>query len=498
VFETRPTTGGQHGEGLPGTPRQQRPVWSQRGTGIVGLFFAVCLAAIALERWAQRPLLSPESAERLGLMLDSMSLGVGLLTVAVLAIRGGTAPGPINMVAVCVVGIVTALVLPIDIAYGAIAPTDAVALAAASRLLLLGLIVLTVLRWSSRLAWSVSLAVATLVACSLIVLVGVFGIVRLAPTLAAYAQLVFFGASIALLAAALVLGALSLRSGQRRGVVLAIALIGLAVADAHVSTFADGSLSTTAGKATRLVVLAAVFLAAVLELFDTVMSERDRAVRAHAESERAADRLVAEMSYHERFVHDARNALLAIQGGVYSMANGDIDLRMADAVSSEVDRLRDMLEEDDDPLPVTFDLVRALQPMIDCYRASYPSLGMKADGTVLARGRPSIATEVAQNLIENAIRHGGGEIVVWIFRCGDEVEVRVADRGDGVAEADRDRVFKHGETGSSGSGVGLHISRRLIEGQGGKMWFADREGGGAIFGFRLPAGRPSQLALEPQ
>jgi signal transduction histidine kinase len=68
----------------------------------------------------------------------------------------------------------------------------------------------------------------------------------------------------------------------------------------------------------------------------------------------------------------------------------------------------------------------------------------------------------------------------------------VCDRGGGIAEEDRERLFEPFYRGSStakmasGVGVGLAVCKRLVEAMGGDMWAKNRAGGGADVGFSLP------------
>ena len=101
------------------------------------------------------------------------------------------------------------------------------------------------------------------------------------------------------------------------------------------------------------------------------------------------------------------------------------------------------------------------------------------------------------NLIQNAIRHtpADGSVVVRAAPAGDAVEIEVADTGDGIAADDRDRVFEPFFRGgtqaarpSDGAGLGLAISRAIVEAHGGRIWLADAPRGTSVR-FSLPAGR---------
>jgi len=80
---------------------------------------------------------------------------------------------------------------------------------------------------------------------------------------------------------------------------------------------------------------------------------------------------------------------------------------------------------------------------------------------------------------------------------GGSLIFRVADRGSGIAAAERDRVFTPfyrspaRAPGMQSSGLGLSIARRLAEAQGGTLTYIDRPNGGAMFELTLPAATPS-------
>jgi C4-dicarboxylate-specific signal transduction histidine kinase len=101
--------------------------------------------------------------------------------------------------------------------------------------------------------------------------------------------------------------------------------------------------------------------------------------------------------------------------------------------------------------------------------------------------------QVLINLIGNACEatHGraDAEIVIGSAREGDFVAVTVADNGAGFSRPEEERFSPFATTRESGLGLGLSISRTIIESHGGRIWTEDREGGGAIVGFTLPAPR---------
>jgi signal transduction histidine kinase/CheY-like chemotaxis protein len=123
--------------------------------------------------------------------------------------------------------------------------------------------------------------------------------------------------------------------------------------------------------------------------------------------------------------------------------------------------------------------------------------------------------QVLLNLLTNAVKFTGegGSVAVRAVRDGSEIRITVTDTGIGVPEADRERIFEsfqQGGRGSSreeGTGLGLTLSRRIVELLGGRMWLETEVDRGSTFGFSIPVrereraatghgGRPSTAGGE--
>jgi PAS domain S-box-containing protein len=101
--------------------------------------------------------------------------------------------------------------------------------------------------------------------------------------------------------------------------------------------------------------------------------------------------------------------------------------------------------------------------------------------------------QVLTNLIENAVKFAspGGAVRVTACRSEGAIEISVSDTGPGIAPEDLERVFDRfwqaKGTDGGGAGLGLAISRGIVEGHGGRMWVESRLGVGSAFRFTVPA-----------
>ncbi|MBK8870347.1 MAG: DUF4118 domain-containing protein [Elusimicrobia bacterium] len=111
----------------------------------------------------------------------------------------------------------------------------------------------------------------------------------------------------------------------------------------------------------------------------------------------------------------------------------------------------------------------------------------------------TMVEQVFVNLLENAARHApSGPIEVSAKAEGGAVLIAVADRGPGLKEEDRERVFEKFYRGkaSPGAGLGLAICRAVVNAHGGRIWAESRTGGGAAFRFTLPWPDPTQVGAQ--
>jgi len=98
--------------------------------------------------------------------------------------------------------------------------------------------------------------------------------------------------------------------------------------------------------------------------------------------------------------------------------------------------------------------------------------------------------QVFTNLFRNGLGGGEGDVTVTVARTTDGgAVVEVRDRGPGVPADEREAIFEPFHTGRlQGTGLGLTVARRIVEGHGGTIVVTDADGGGALFRVTLPGG----------
>lgn len=201
--------------------------------------------------------------------------------------------------------------------------------------------------------------------------------------------------------------------------------------------------------------------------------------------------------------HELRTPLTSLRTNVYMLRRGEgLDeatrervLDDIDGESMELARLVDEVVEvatdrrgDEPEVPV--DLGALVERVADrAAQRSGRQVLVHRIGDVVVDGRPLALERAVGNLVENALKFDLTTGPIEVTCEGGRVEV--ADRGPGIPAADRSRVFDRfyrADTARSrpGSGLGLSIVRDVVERHSGRVFVADRAGGGAVVGFVLP------------
>ena len=220
------------------------------------------------------------------------------------------------------------------------------------------------------------------------------------------------------------------------------------------------------------------------------------------EADRLKDALLASVS------HDLRTPLTTIKAMAHDLRTlGD---ERSEIIEQEADRLNRFVADLLDlsrlnagalPLHVELnavdDLLGALVQRVEASLGTKRLVVSLEPGDALLFGKFDFvqALRALANLVENAKKYDRSDapIEVTAERHGAEIAIQVADRGPGVPERERARLFEPFQRSDAaprdgrGAGLGLSIARRVAEAQGGRLVYAAREGGGSVFTLLLPA-----------
>ncbi len=211
--------------------------------------------------------------------------------------------------------------------------------------------------------------------------------------------------------------------------------------------------------------------------------------------------------------HELRTPLASIRASAETLQDGAMEdpeaagqfleriTHNAERMSALVQDLLDLsrLESGEVRLNLSpVDVGRAIREVVGEFdeqaRAKGLSIGADVGEGLEASADEGRLQQVLSNLVENAVKFtpSGGEVEVEAERRGRWLEVRVLDRGVGVAAEDMPHVFERFYKADrlqdqGGTGLGLAIAKHIVQSHGGRIWMGSREGGGSVFGFTVPA-----------
>jgi two-component system sensor histidine kinase KdpD len=255
-------------------------------------------------------------------------------------------------------------------------------------------------------------------------------------------------------------------------------------------------------------IVAIVVFAAVALMVSWVVdlaARRASAVREAAELE-AGNRLRTALL--AAVGHDLRTPLATAKAVVSGLRSREVDLSAADrdelleSADEALDRLTALVENLLDlsrlqagalpvrtrPVPVDAIIARALDGLGVEPRTVVLDVPEQLPDVVVD---PGLLERVIVNVVANARRYAPDPPLLTAVAEDDRVELRVVDTGPGIPGADRDRVFmpfqRLGDTSPGGLGLGLALSRGLVEAMAGRLSFEETPGGGLTVAISLPA-----------
>jgi two-component system, OmpR family, sensor histidine kinase KdpD len=253
----------------------------------------------------------------------------------------------------------------------------------------------------------------------------------------------------------------------------------------------------------------------------TAALERRRLARkaAEAASIAAADKmrtaLLAAVS------HDLRTPLAAARAAIGTLRDPDLHLpgddreELLEAADESLDRLTRLVENLLDlsrlqagaiklrlePVAADEIIPRAIDDVPDATPARVTLEPPEPDVPPVLADAPLLERAIA-NLVGNAVQHTDSPVIVTVSALHDKVEIRVIDRGPGIPAAYRDQVFlpfqRLGDRDNSvGVGLGLALSRGLVEAMNGTLTPEDTPGGGLTMVLALPAAEHEDVEEAP-
>lgn len=159
---------------------------------------------------------------------------------------------------------------------------------------------------------------------------------------------------------------------------------------------------------------------------------------------------------------------------------------------SQTGRLNTVFQDDVDILPLIKGEVELLEVV-----SELKNISISLEGNTAAKARidQDMIKTVLRNLVSNAVKfsHPGASVLVQVEEKGGRVIVSVIDKGEGISEADQNKLFKSdshftsfGTENEEGSGLGLLLCKEFITRNGGNIWFTSVRGEGSVFNFDIP------------
>jgi two-component system sensor histidine kinase BaeS len=197
-------------------------------------------------------------------------------------------------------------------------------------------------------------------------------------------------------------------------------------------------------------------------------------------------------------VHEVRSPVAALSAVAETVADLPADdsmrdelVRLALAASRSIERIVMDLAVASVRME-SLDAVALVRDAVASFAVRGESVATEGDDApLLVDADPVRLRQALDNLIANALAHGGsaGAVAVRTTRSKDGIAIAVSDSGPGVAPDELERIFDLGvrlDANSSGSGLGLAVSRAIVDAHGGSLEVESTPGAGSTFTIVLP------------
>ncbi|MFF4580645.1 ATP-binding protein [Streptomyces sp. NPDC001373] len=240
-----------------------------------------------------------------------------------------------------------------------------------------------------------------------------------------------------------------------------------------------------------------------------VVLDRQRLVGEAEEARRLAEGNRIRTALLAAVSHDLRTPLASIKASVSSLRSDDVDwseedrAELLEGIEDGADRLDHLVGNLLDMSRLQTGTVTPLIREIDLDEVVPMALGGVPEDSVeldvpetlpMVRVDPGLLERTVANVVENAVKYSprGRRVLVAASHLGDRVELRVVDRGPGVPDEAKDRIFapfqRHGDAPrGAGVGLGLAVARGFAEAMGGTLAAEDTPGGGLTMVLTLRA-----------
>lgn len=243
----------------------------------------------------------------------------------------------------------------------------------------------------------------------------------------------------------------------------------------------------------------------------SISIDRSQAVESIARNEAARESERLRTLIIDSITHELRTPLTSIKGAATALLDGHVkpeeSQELLTIIDEESDRLNRLVSEAVEMAQLDAQQVQMhfapvdIRTVIEATRKSYPlieeqhELRINVPDGLRIRADPAMMEKVLSNLLENAAKYSkpGAPITISAEQSDHQVQLAIADQGAGIEPSEQTLIFERfyrgraQTTGTSGTGMGLAISRAIVEAHGGSIGVTSQPGRGSVFTVTVPS-----------